>query len=185
MGAVPAVLVVCLPVLAGPHDWITCFADAAIHQRRQLGTAGTPDMGSGRRQLVAHALVLGADCPGHEIAVQVDGPRRRGDAWRRQGPLLSQHALFSGARPNLFWRLGLAVLLPETLVDSGGSGYHDAAAVCHHPEPERLWYCVLRGQHHVCFHWLGHVTVSAVVVHGLGHALHGGPGTFDLLLYHL
>src|SRR4029077_8813123 len=135
MGAVPAVLVVFLHVLARPHYWITCLADAAIHQRRQLGPTGTPDMGSRRRQLVADVPVLAADCFGHEIAVQVDGSQSRGDAGRRQDPLLPERAFLPGAWSALLRRLGVAVLLPETLVGPGRSRHYDAATVCRHPEP--------------------------------------------------
>ena len=71
MGLVPPLLAVLIHVLAGTDDRLSGAAHAAIHQRRQLGTAGPAHMGSGRGQLVAHVLCLAADCHRHEAPVSL------------------------------------------------------------------------------------------------------------------
>src|SRR5947209_3348867 len=124
MGLVPARLAIRFYVLAGAYNRLSCFADAAIRQRRQLGPSGTPHMGSGCRQLVADGAVLGPNCHWDEVALQMGDCAARGwgtcsihgTLWRGQDPLLSKPAVFPGPRSALLRRLGDSVLLPEALV---------------------------------------------------------------------
>src|SRR5205807_5745724 len=124
MGPVPARLAVCLHVLAGTYNRLSCFADAAIRQRRQLGPPGTSHLGSCCRQLVADGAVLAPDRHWDEVALQMGDCAARGwrtcsihgPLWRGQDPLLPEPTLLPGPRCALLCRLGGSVLLSEALV---------------------------------------------------------------------
>src|SRR6266481_3852591 len=121
MGFILAFVVVLVHVLAGTYHWFAGAAYAAIRQWRQLGTPGTPHLGSCRRQLVADGTVLVADCYWHEAPVCLGhhsaGPNEacavHGALRCGQDPLLPEHAIFSGARSVLLCWLGNSLLFPQ------------------------------------------------------------------------
>src|SRR6478609_3427278 len=114
MGFVSPLMAVLVHVLAGTHAWLSCALDAAIHQWRQLGTSGSPHMGSCRGQLVADVPVLDSDCHRHEAAVCLGPDMGRslqerattGPLRRRQDPLLPQCSGLLGAWRSLLRWLG-------------------------------------------------------------------------------
>src|ERR1700730_12965320 len=101
-------------VLARTHNRFSGSAHAAICERRQLGTVGSPQMGSGSGQLVPDVPLLASSCSGPKETVclgqRTAGSRATGQIpgalWRGQDPLLSQCSIFLGSRTDLLRRLG-------------------------------------------------------------------------------